>query len=293
MLQVAADDSLHHGLVVVPISWEQPPSMKRTLKWYMTSHSRYYWRPEPLCPEDDDDCEIMGDWQLSNNMTCDLIHEIDLSDFFGVVKHLLVTRGHYRDVWKYYEFDGTKRALKMLRLREYFDFDLEMFEKHRRDAVINEVTGSSPYISNIYGHCANSGLYDFSERGDLKSNILENGPPANDEVLSIAHRMAASIADLHHIDEMGRPTIAHGDAKWNQWLNVDGEYQLIDFNKAQLLTWSRKTKSTIPYRYERDTAGRVSIDARCYFIRNLIVSCHCLMSCICLLLCKVESSRGI
>ena len=37
---------------------------------------------QPLCPDDDTDCFIPGDWQESNHRNCNSMHEIDLNKFF-------------------------------------------------------------------------------------------------------------------------------------------------------------------------------------------------------------------
>jgi hypothetical protein len=59
-------------------------------------------------------------------------------------------------------------------------------------------------------------------------------------LLIIAHDVAASIADAHHYDRKGRATIAHTDIKPNQFINIDGKYQLSDFNRCRFLTWDPK-----------------------------------------------------
>jgi serine/threonine protein kinase len=220
---------------------------------------RRYVTPKPLCPDDDDDCEILGEWQKSNNMTCNLIHEVDLNLFLekegeGELEYLrLLADGYFRTVFAFIN-NGSGRVLKMLRLADYLEFKPKRYENHRQDAVINEVTGSSPYIVNIYGYCANSGLYDLSNGGDLKRNIKwltrRRRRLPGEELLKIAHRIAASVADLHHTDALGRPSIAHTDIKPNQWIMIDGEYQLNDFNRAKLLTWSRKKNLTNPFYFD-------------------------------------------
>jgi hypothetical protein len=261
MIQITKD--LEHARTL-PLQWELAPTVKRRIQWNSNITAAPLHRTaKPLCGEDDTDCEIMGPWQESNNMTCNPIHEIDLNHFFVNTREdepleniRYVTRGSVRVTWGFRDFDGTKRALKMLRLFGKHDFTPELIDMHRLDAVVNEAVSASPYIVSIYGYCALSTVYEFCNGGSLKTNVLEKGPPPRDEMLRIAHRIAASIADLHHVDEFGRATIMHKDVHSAQWLMVDGEYRLTDFNYAQLLTWSWKTNSTVPYRRKKPTIVR-------------------------------------
>jgi serine/threonine protein kinase len=260
MIQVSRD---LQGSKAMPLHWDLEPAEKRKIRW--KKKKIYAWKlAKPLCEEEDTDCEIMGSWQESNNMTCNMIHETDLTDFFaddkdGPVENVrYVARGTVRLTWSFKDFNGTKFAIKTNRVDwDMWDFSPKLIEQHRRDAVISEAVSASPYIVSMYGYCAVSSIYDFSDGGDLKENVVENGPPPGDQMLRIAHRIAASVADLHHVDEFGRATIMHKDIHAKQWLIINGEYYLNDFNYAQLLTWSRKTNSTIPYRRKDLTLVRV------------------------------------
>jgi hypothetical protein len=135
----------------------------------------------------------------------------------------------------------------MLRLTGERDFTPDIMARHRRDAVISEAVSSSPYITRIYGYCANSAVYDFGDGGDLMTNVLDNGPPPEDQMLYVAHRIVASVADFHLVDEWGHAATVDTDLHWKQWIMIDGQYYLNDFNNALLLTWSKKTNATIPY----------------------------------------------
>jgi aminoglycoside phosphotransferase (APT) family kinase protein len=133
--------------------------------------------------------------------------------------------------------------------------------RYRQDALINEVVSASPYIANIYGRCGGSGLFDFSEGGDLRNMHLHYGNPR--DLLKVSHRLAASIADLHHVDELGRATIVHNDLDPEQMVMIDGEYYLTDFNKAILLTLQSDANKTRPFSWPSNDY-KVSIRFRCY-----------------------------
>jgi hypothetical protein len=116
----------------------------------------------------------------------------------------------------------------------------------------------------MHAYCVISSINDFADGWDLS----ENGPPPKDEMLRVAHRIAASIADLHHYDDLGRATIVHHDLHLHQWIMIHDEYYLNDFNDAILLTWSRKTNSTIPVHF--DEPSRVSVHVQPVILRFII-----------------------
>jgi len=232
--------------------------------------------PPPLCDPEDSDCVIPGSWQTTNNMTCNPIHEIDLNHFFDandgaaagptITRQMerlrMVAKGSKRNVWKYLSedvsshsmFSSPRRrpvALKMFRYRmdKEYDFDPLTIEEQRRDAVLHEVTASSPYIVNMYGYCGASALFEFSDGGQLAGNIIKReGAMYGTELLRVAHRVAASVADVQMPDPAGLPTVAHADIHGQQWVKIDGEYKLTDFNLAIMLKRSKKTSKTLPFR---------------------------------------------
>ena len=158
-----------------------------------------------------------------------------------------VANGYSRDVWKILEYNlHTKLAFKTIRYAQRMD-RLHV-ERHRKDAVAQEVLTSSPYIANIYGFCVHSTLHDFSDSGDLWYNVKQKGLPTKEERLNIAYRLAASVADAHHFDEHGRATMVHTDIKPQQWIMINGEYQLNDFNRNEFLSWNTERNTTNKFR---------------------------------------------
>jgi hypothetical protein len=258
MLQIITRDL--EGSEALPLHRNMEATVKRTIQWE-DKEATVYKSVHPLCDEDDTDCEIVAAWQESNNMTCNPIHEIDLNGFFvfgddkNQTEHIqYIARGGLRETWSFRDFGGPKRALKMLRLiadddddDETYGFTPKLLDKHRRDAVVSEVASSSPYIVKMHSYCAYSAVYDFADGGDLDTYLDEKGSPPKDQMLRIADRLASSLADLHQVDESGHAAVLHSDIHTKQWIMIDGEYYLNDFNNALFLTWSRKTNAVIPY----------------------------------------------
>ena len=196
-------------------------------------------------------CQAIADWQKGHDPTCNIIHEMTWGwdHLYGDKENLhhltdddeearLKAGGAFRHVWMIREFDGTKRALKTLRASKAKDFDLRNFDRHRRDAVAFEQLTASPLIVDMYGYCTQSALFDWGEGGDLLS-IFEREPHiSNEKLLKIAYNASSAIADAHHPDEHGRPTMAHTDIKPDQFLYQDGYYRLTDFNRVRFLMWN-------------------------------------------------------
>lgn len=197
--------------------------------------------------------------RTSHHPSCNSFHEFDLGDFwlplegeeqeenddFDDENVRLVNGGAYRDVWMVREYDGSKRALKTLRFVPKRQFDLRNFDRHRRDALAFEQLTASSLVVDIYGHCANSALFDFAGGGGLFQVFESN--PSKVELLNISYGLARSVADAHNTDQNGRPSIAHRDIKPDQWIRVNGEYKLNDFNRARFLTWDKTRNEVCPF----------------------------------------------
>eukprot|EP00546_Thalassionema_frauenfeldii_P007700 CAMPEP_0178921328 /NCGR_PEP_ID=MMETSP0786-20121207/15500_1 /TAXON_ID=186022 /ORGANISM="Thalassionema frauenfeldii, Strain CCMP 1798" /LENGTH=313 /DNA_ID=CAMNT_0020595495 /DNA_START=419 /DNA_END=1360 /DNA_ORIENTATION=+ len=192
-----------------------------------------------------DSCIILADWQLAYRPSCNVIHETDLSTFHHT-RLKIVNNGAFRDVWRVAEFDGTFRALKTLRYIKKRNFDHRNFDRHRRDAIAFDQLSSSPFVVDIYSHCANSAVFDFCDGGDLYDVFKSNH--STFELLKVAYEIAESLSDAHNFDSKGRPTISHTDVKPDQWiLGSDGHYRLNDFNRARFLGWDKEQNTTCPF----------------------------------------------
>jgi serine/threonine protein kinase len=147
--------------------------------------------------------------------------------------------GGFRTAWRITEYDGTLRVLKTLKYIQRRHFDLDNLERHRRDAIATEQLTASSYIADIYGHCAQSALVDYSDKVSMY-HIFKHQDDlyTHDELFQIAFDAVAAVADTHHFNKDNRATIVHHDIKPNQWIYLDGMYKLNDFNVAKFLSWN-------------------------------------------------------
>ena len=227
-----------------------------------------------------------GKWQKANFITCNKFHELDL-----LKQASYAAKGGKRLVWKvnqhveqvgslaHNQTNATQPkhspsesvALKMFKFRRdrKDDFGPMTVEWQRRDARIHEIMASSPYIVDIHGYCGTSALYDFADSGNLQENIARDGPLRGIDLLQTAYRITSSVADIHHLDKTGVATIAHADIYAPQWVSVQGEYKLTDFNLAKFLVKSKSTNKVLPFR--RDVVDNVSIRLEAHaWIKNLL-----------------------
>lgn len=189
--------------------------------------------------EEDDECVSMYEWQDLSFPSCNTIHEIDLSNFRkkGGPKSRIVSHGLIRDVWDVMLPDKTHWALKTLRYEH--KFGLRAFHEERTDAVVSERLTSSPHISNIYGYCAYTGLYEFARHGTLEDHYMELG---KEDRLRAAANISRGLADLHTLGGGGQSPVIHRDIAVRQFIKTDEGYKLNDFNTAKLLKWQPKQR---------------------------------------------------
>ena len=108
------------------------------------------------------------------------------------------------------------------------DFDDWTFHRQSRDAIVSERLTSSLRVTSIFAFCGNSGFFDFANGGSLTDRLEahwealddakneeaeERGKQKSDDTkderildqrtkLSLAHDIAAALADLHDADGM-------------------------------------------------------------------------------------------
>jgi hypothetical protein len=152
-------------------------------------------------------CVPQYEWQEGYFPTCSLIHEADLRRFPSDERiHVrFLANGHYRDVFGVQDWGEEQYALKTLRWE--YDFDHRHFDRNRRDAIIAERLTASPYVSHIYGHCANSAMYEFSSGEDLY-DAVEEGLSRKD-MLKIATEAANALSHTNYAMDLENPVIAH------------------------------------------------------------------------------------
>jgi hypothetical protein len=226
---------------------------------------------------DKGDCQpVAPEWQLSDNMNCNVVHEASTgfqrpyklsneevdreddeksdeekeeksgSDVDDKHSHQEVTRlvnwGAYRQVWMIRDYDGvTKRAMKtLIATSKSRSFDLRNQDRHRRDAVAFDQLTSSPLIVDIYAHCSNTAIFDFAGGGDLFDLFEDRPDVSRQELLQIAYNVSLSVHHAHNFNSEGKPTMAHTDIKPDQFIFQDGYFKLSDFNRVRFLMWNRE-----------------------------------------------------
>jgi tRNA A-37 threonylcarbamoyl transferase component Bud32 len=101
---------------------------------------------------------------------------------------------------------------------------------------------ASPNVINIHAYCGNSGIFEYAYGGDMEDMIWYSDSKWNStERLIVAYQVATAIADVHTVEENGRPSIAHTDITTSQFVYVDGRYKLNDFNRCRFIAWNQKT----------------------------------------------------
>lgn len=204
-------------------------------------------------PTSTDECEPQYSWQASHNPSCNAVHELDLARFYDNDRQRvrLINNGHWRDVWLIQDGAGIDRVIKTLR---YGHLVTERnIDRNRRDAVSLERLSSSPHVVDVYGYCSISGVFEYSDGGDITEAIWSNGDGNQPRDLSsldklrIATQAIMGLADAHTTDDPNQSAIAHADIGLTQYIMIDGRYKLNDFNRARFLLKNRTTGATCPY----------------------------------------------
>lgn len=205
---------------------------------------------------EDGDCKAQYQWQLESYPTCNLLHEQELGLLVKDEVQLL-GHGYWRDVWKVIDGDQEVYVLKTLRYEH--DFEDRNYDRHRRDALAMLRMTASPNVINIYSYCGNSGMFEYAPGGDMEEMIWYSDDKWNStERLIVAYQVATAIADLHTVEEDGRPSIAHTDITTSQFVYVDGRYKLNDFNRCRFIAWNQKTNKQCGF-YVGSNPGHVSM----------------------------------
>ena len=158
------------------------------------------------------------------------------------------------------------------------DFDDWTFHRQSRDAIVSERLTSSPRVTSIFAFCGNSGFFDFANGGSLTDRLEahwealddakneeeeeeeeERGKQRIDDTkderildqrtkLSLAHDIAAALADLHDADGMRNAhgdiisaSMVHADLTTDQFIQIDGQWKLNDFNRCKFMRRHRNT----------------------------------------------------
>lgn len=201
----------------------------------------------------DDTCKAHYPWQTTHFPSCQLILEQEFLDGGRIVAN-----GHWRDVWIMPDWPQSHVVLKTMRYEH--DVTDRNLDRHRRDAVAMERLTGSPWIMDIYGHCGNSGLFEFAPGGDLEGHLMKSwydrkGKPSKTSSLDkllLSTQIALAVADVHTVEDS--PSLAHADISLSQWVKKTAKndkslffFKLNDFNRARFLAWNSKKKRVCPY----------------------------------------------
>ncbi|KAG7348054.1 protein kinase domain containing protein [Nitzschia inconspicua] len=165
-----------------------------------------------------------------------------------------LSRGYWRDVWQLNQEPNEILVVKTQRYEH--DFHERNYDRHRRDAVAMERLTSSPFIMDIYGFCATSGVFEFADGGSLEDAMFVSSEDDSSvqpwnamERLVVSYQVAAALAAVHNYPKNGVPAIAHTDIAPGQYVYSQQaqSFKLQDFNRARFLAWNNKTNLLCTY----------------------------------------------
>ena len=255
-------------MYIIPKSQREQLTRQQATDWF-------YFREEPRSKEEMDrfvsiepfeteHCKAMYEWQKSSFPTCNIIHEHQIQEY-DVVQNTIqkINYGFFRDIWKVQisTADARRRQYVVLKtLRTDKEYDEYNADRHRRDAVALERLTSSPHVVNIYGHCVNSQMTEYSGEGDVYDAVFNPRRGitlSKEDALRIAIQVATGIADMHNLDKDGQAPMAHTDIAPTQFILIDGYYKLNDFNRVRFIRWNNETNMPCPYQV-MNNPGEVS-----------------------------------
>ena len=153
----------------------------------------------------------------------------------------VVGNGYWRDVWIVKDSYGTSYAFKTMRFQH--DWADRNYDRHKRDALASEQLTSSKNVINIFGFCANSGIFEYADGGDMEVMLWYSDEHWNStERLIVAHQVASAIADVHTYPNSQQSSIVHTDISTSQFVFIEGQYKLNDFNRCRFIAINRVTQ---------------------------------------------------
>eukprot|EP00537_Pseudo-nitzschia_pungens_P009714 CAMPEP_0172381672 /NCGR_PEP_ID=MMETSP1060-20121228/71072_1 /TAXON_ID=37318 /ORGANISM="Pseudo-nitzschia pungens, Strain cf. cingulata" /LENGTH=384 /DNA_ID=CAMNT_0013109459 /DNA_START=610 /DNA_END=1764 /DNA_ORIENTATION=+ len=197
---------------------------------------------------------------------CNSFHETPLMDSEATI----IGAGTYRQAMILNNHFGQEQetiVVKDIHMR--FDFEYDVYEYTRMDALVAERLTSSNRIYNIYGACGVGIMSEYLFNGQIESIAIpeddiefptwtnhadETDVPLicyNDLLavtkLEISYYMAEALADLHGYSG---GVIVHQDIKLDQFFfnnNMTGVV-LNDFNRAEFMLWDEDEEKYCTYR---------------------------------------------
>lgn len=256
-------------MYILPKTRRQQIARQQATDWF-------YFHEEPRTKEEMDRfirsepfeteyCKAMYEWQKSSFPTCNIIHENQIQEYDIVDKTIQkINYGFFRDIWKVQisaAESKTRQYVVLKTLRTDKEYDEYNADRHRRDAVALERLTSSPHVVNIYGHCVNSQMTEYSGEGDVYDAVFypkHGSTLSKEDALRIAIQVATGIADMHNLEKDGQAPMAHTDIAPTQFILIDGYYKLNDFNRVRFIRWNNETNMPCPYQV-MNNPGEVSL----------------------------------
>lgn len=259
---------LHDFSEVEPIFRLEGHIKKRKVEDISTGIVRKYHRPSL----DNGDCKPMHSWQHEPRPSCNTIHEVNMENT------RYIASGFFRSAYWMPDGFGSEAVIKILNYNRNFTlFDSLL---HQDDAKAYEMTQASKYIPNIYGYCKcclfsiaslfhkksvliaciigyTSSIFDYAPDGDframLKKNTVKEWTP--EQKLRYAWQMTKGLADMHSVgNKYGSAAMAHTDIKANQYLWLNGRFQLNDMNRLEMIRYNTTSNEACPF-YESVNKG--------------------------------------
>lgn len=191
-------------------------------------------------------CEPMYSWQLSFYPSCNMFHELYVSQM------RVINTGGVRIAFEMNKLiDGVERKFVFKTLKYEREINRVYLELQRRDGLVLEKTAKSKFIPDMHGFCNIAAFMDYMPDGNMhdyiKGSRLAGGsqlPPV--DLLRIAAHVASGVADLHTIDGTQTPSFFHNDICCHQYLYQDGIFKLNDFHSARPIYVKRNTNEVCP-----------------------------------------------
>ena len=190
-----------------------------------------------------EDCKAMTSWQKQAYPTCNIIHQVDLSNFFlerwttsassitqnkPLEQVRFLANGGFRGVWKIHA-NVTQTPFVLKTLVQGTAHSYRHYDRHRRDALTTSLLQSSKHIPNIYAYCSNAGLFDYASEGDLEGAVYTEKWTSK-EKLRYAWQVSVALADVHGLENEGHGRdvvpVSHTDISLGQFLWMDGMYKV-------------------------------------------------------------------
>jgi len=195
----------------------------------------------------EDDCVPMQKWQETSFPICNLFHELDFAGKSMTGEFEYLTHGGYNDIFWIEDMDQKDDPELVMKILQYgTDYSDRNFDRVRRDGLILERLTKSPYVLDTYGFCGFDVLTPYANGKSLTDHLYSwhrgKLKLSNRKRLQYAVEVAEGLAAVHDIDGEGLSSVSHGDLKGQQYLFLNGEMKLGDFNRGRFL----RRNSTAP-----------------------------------------------